>query len=126
MTSLTSAPLIEYSRFVDRDMFMRFRGGGVGHASTRDATIPLLSDRPCEERQNADTLEDIIEEELLEDIEEKPLGDSLLVEDELPQVEEVAEGELLEDDHIASENEHSGESQDGSECPEEGIDYDDM
>ena len=25
-------------RFVDRDMMMRFRGGGVGHKSTREVT----------------------------------------------------------------------------------------
>ncbi|KAF6743071.1 hypothetical protein DFP72DRAFT_1053502 [Ephemerocybe angulata] len=31
--------------FVDRDMFMRFRGGGVGHKHTRDATDFFLNDR---------------------------------------------------------------------------------
>jgi hypothetical protein len=31
--------------FVDRDMFMRFRGGGVGHRTTREATNVFLSDR---------------------------------------------------------------------------------
>ena len=31
--------------FVDRDMAMRFRGGGVGHTSTRAATNTFLSDR---------------------------------------------------------------------------------
>ncbi|KAF8165838.1 hypothetical protein B0H34DRAFT_856090 [Crassisporium funariophilum] len=31
--------------FSDRDMMMRFRGGGVGHASTRNATNLFLSDR---------------------------------------------------------------------------------
>ncbi|TFY53971.1 hypothetical protein EVG20_g9898 [Dentipellis fragilis] len=30
--------------FVDRDMFMRFRGGGVGHKSTRDATRCFYDD----------------------------------------------------------------------------------
>jgi hypothetical protein len=32
-------------RFVDRDMMMRYRGGGVGHKSTRDATDWFLNDR---------------------------------------------------------------------------------
>ncbi|PPQ73389.1 hypothetical protein CVT24_008509 [Panaeolus cyanescens] len=32
--------------FADRDMMMRFRGGGVGHLSTRAATNWFLSDRP--------------------------------------------------------------------------------
>ncbi|KIK26402.1 hypothetical protein PISMIDRAFT_274760 [Pisolithus microcarpus 441] len=31
--------------FVDRDMFMRFRGGAVGHKTTREATRCLLDDR---------------------------------------------------------------------------------
>ncbi|KAK2467950.1 hypothetical protein APHAL10511_000245 [Amanita phalloides] len=31
--------------FVDRDMFIRFRGGGVGHKSTRKETDQFLSDR---------------------------------------------------------------------------------
>lgn len=31
--------------FVDRDMFMRFRGGGVGHRSTRNATQTFCNDR---------------------------------------------------------------------------------
>ena len=37
-------------RFVDRDMFMRFRGGGIGHKPTREATDHFLKDRhPTEE-----------------------------------------------------------------------------
>ncbi|KAF9033835.1 hypothetical protein BJ165DRAFT_1615947 [Panaeolus papilionaceus] len=32
--------------FADRDMVMRFRGGGVGHHSTRQATDRFLTDRP--------------------------------------------------------------------------------
>lgn len=31
-------------RFVDRDMMMRFRGGGVGHKSTREVTDQFLVD----------------------------------------------------------------------------------
>ncbi|KAG2129732.1 hypothetical protein DEU56DRAFT_758019, partial [Suillus clintonianus] len=31
--------------FVDRDMLMRFRGGGVGHRTTREATDGFLDDR---------------------------------------------------------------------------------
>ena len=33
------------SRFADRDIFMRFRGGGVGHSSTRAATNFFKKDR---------------------------------------------------------------------------------
>ncbi len=38
-----------YFRFVDRDIGMRFRGGGVGHTSTREATDKFCSDRPASE-----------------------------------------------------------------------------
>ncbi|KAG6849498.1 hypothetical protein C0991_011473, partial [Blastosporella zonata] len=31
--------------FVDRDMIMQFRSGGVGHKSLRDATNAFISDR---------------------------------------------------------------------------------
>jgi hypothetical protein len=34
-----------YNSFADRDMLMRFRGGGVGHRTTRKATDGFLSDR---------------------------------------------------------------------------------
>lgn len=29
---------LAFARFVDRDMFMRFRGGGIGHKSTQERT----------------------------------------------------------------------------------------
>jgi len=32
------------TRFVDRDMFLRFRGGGVGHKATRESTQCCLDD----------------------------------------------------------------------------------
>jgi hypothetical protein len=34
-----------YCRFSDRDLMMRFRGGGVGHKSTREATDFFRKDR---------------------------------------------------------------------------------
>jgi hypothetical protein len=34
-----------YNSFADRDMLMRFRGGGVSHRTTRKATDDFLSDR---------------------------------------------------------------------------------
>ncbi|KIL58216.1 hypothetical protein M378DRAFT_86772, partial [Amanita muscaria Koide BX008] len=38
--------------FVDRDMTMRYFGGGVGHASTREATDFFLLDRHQEELED--------------------------------------------------------------------------
>jgi len=32
------------NRFVDRDMFMRFRGGGVGHKATNSFTTAFCQD----------------------------------------------------------------------------------
>lgn len=43
-----------YSRFVDRDMVMRFRGGGVGHASTRAATDIFKEDRDTLDAESRD------------------------------------------------------------------------
>ena len=37
--------------FVDRDMFMRYRGGGVGHRVTREAMRCLLNDRDVLDKQ---------------------------------------------------------------------------
>ncbi len=51
--------LITLNRFVDRDMFMRFRGGGVGHKSTREATNQCLQDRhPTEAQLTSENIED--------------------------------------------------------------------
>lgn len=38
--------------FVDRDMFMRFRGGGVGHKSTSQATQFAYDDRDVMDTNN--------------------------------------------------------------------------
>ena len=38
-------PPIKFNSFSDRDLLMRFRGGGVGHKSTREATDSFRSDR---------------------------------------------------------------------------------
>lgn len=43
--------------FVDRDMLMRFRGGGVGHRTTREATVGFLSDHdPLDVRHTGTTV----------------------------------------------------------------------
>ncbi|KAG6824136.1 hypothetical protein H0H92_007879 [Tricholoma furcatifolium] len=51
--------LYNIGMFVDHDMIMRFRGGGVGHKSTREATNIFLSDRHrtewVNERRDDDT-----------------------------------------------------------------------
>lgn len=42
---LCSRQLLIIVRFADRDLMMRFRGGGVGHKSTREATDFFKKDR---------------------------------------------------------------------------------
>jgi hypothetical protein len=42
------------SRFVDRDMFMRFRGGGVGYKVTRESDDFLQSDRAATKVEDSD------------------------------------------------------------------------
>jgi hypothetical protein len=125
------------SRFVDRDMFMPFRGGGIGHLSTGDATKSLLLDRPYDEFQNINNLEDIVEDDLLEDVADEKLLEDMaedellqeIAEGELPEdilggePEDIAEGELVEDG-TAGVHERDNESQNESECLEEGSDYD--
>ena len=37
-----------FPRFVDRDMFMRFRGGGVGHRATHEHTKPMSQEAGTE------------------------------------------------------------------------------
>ena len=68
----------QFSRFVDHDMFMRFRGGGVGHRATRERTDPIS--------QEADTT---IPDENKDNFEADSLGD----------------GEQLEEDESSSESE---------------------
>ena len=45
-------------RFVDRDMFMRFRGGGVGHQSIRQVSQQLLQENAGEDESGRETSEE--------------------------------------------------------------------
>jgi hypothetical protein len=92
----------QFARFVDRDMFMRFRGGGVGHRATREHTEPMS--------QEADTTipdknEDNFEDELLDDGEDSEWED-----DEL---ESSSESDIGEGEHDEDEDDFDGE--DGEE-----------
>jgi hypothetical protein len=50
-------------RFADRDLMMRFRGGGVGHKTTRQATNFFKKDRHTSDVQNSmEPTSDIVEE----------------------------------------------------------------
>ena len=73
------------SRFVDRDMFMRYRGGGIGHTSTRGTHQSLLDDR--------------------EDVQDVGEWDSMRDAD-IPNEEEEDYEDLLEDETESESNSH--------------------
>ena len=60
-------------RFADRDLMMRFRGGGVGHKSTRQATDFFKKDRHTSDvqKQKSDVVE--IFEEMNEELENEKM-----------------------------------------------------
>jgi hypothetical protein len=79
----TSSSLIEYSyRFADRDLLMRFRGGGVGHMSTREATDSFKKDRDRLDERSAADVEDDQDELMAEEREPEPEDEDEVDEDE--------------------------------------------
>ncbi|KIL54289.1 hypothetical protein M378DRAFT_19051 [Amanita muscaria Koide BX008] len=58
--------------FCDRDMVMRFRGGGVGHKSTREETDQFLNDRHVLDVVGGTS---DVDDETMEDTEEQPTED---------------------------------------------------
>jgi hypothetical protein len=56
-------------RFADRDLIMRFRGGGVGHKSTREATDSFKKDRDqLDIESNVSNVEDVENNETMPEI----------------------------------------------------------
>ena len=93
----------QFPRFVDHDMFMRFRGGGVGHRATRKHTEAMT--------QEADTT---IPDKNEDNSEEDETGDSEQLEDsELELSSESDIGEETRKDVGEPEDEFDGE--DGEE-----------
>ena len=64
-------------RFADRDLMMRFRGGGVGHKSTREATDSFKKDR-----DQLDVKSDIENDKAMPEILEPEPGEEEIEEDE--------------------------------------------
>ncbi|KIJ06917.1 hypothetical protein PAXINDRAFT_19881 [Paxillus involutus ATCC 200175] len=85
--------------FVDRDMFMRFRGGGVGHKPIRNAAQCLLEDR-----DELDKIPFVKESE-------RATGSPAGSEDRM----ETGDEENEEDEGSASEGEGQGESENDSD-----------
>ncbi|KAF6742517.1 hypothetical protein DFP72DRAFT_830415 [Ephemerocybe angulata] len=102
--------------FVDRDMFMRYRGGGIGHVTTRAATNTLLGDRDDEDlsRRSPDSSdssdvemdgssedgEGVVDDEVLDDVLE--VDNEELLDDE--GWEDIDDGELSQSDEELNED----------------------
>lgn len=74
-------------RFVDRDMVMRFRGGGVGHTSTRAATDVFKKDRDTLDLKSYQA------RQIFSDVENE---DCMSADEDSDERVEVDEGELSE------------------------------
>ncbi|KAG2136442.1 hypothetical protein DEU56DRAFT_756347 [Suillus clintonianus] len=102
--------------FVDRDMFMRYRGGGVGHKPIHEATRCLLNDRDA-----LDQLPFMMEKEREAQSSDDEMADS--VEGGDNEEDESEDGESEEDNAIDIED---SADEDGNEDePGSGEDQDD-
>jgi hypothetical protein len=91
--------LLMLFRFADRDLMMRFRGGGVGHKSTRQATDFFKKDRHASDLQKS----------TLEEPEEMNNSES----EESGKMERSSESDV--DDEEDDYGYHLGEDESGSE-----------
>lgn len=100
-------------RFVDRDMFMRYRGGAVGHKSTRNATHCVFNDR--------DPLDKATERrEVVEKPNERVGGENDCDEDVDSDMHDEDEEANEDEDNEDDDNNEEGDPEDG-----EGRDADD-
>ena len=109
-------------RFADRDLMMRFRGGGVGHTgkSTRQATDFFKKDRHILDVQTSfEQTSDIVVEEL--QVEERNDLDSELERMERSTESDAASDEELEDDcgYRLGEDQSNSEEEESSEDSDE-------
>ncbi|KDR80175.1 hypothetical protein GALMADRAFT_62788 [Galerina marginata CBS 339.88] len=100
------------NKFVDRDMAMRYRGGGVGHKSTREATDFFKTDRdPLDIKRRG---------------RKQPSGDEIDEGDSDEGDGDEGEGDTDEDDEdemeYGSEEEENDDDDDDDEAEEEGDD----
>jgi hypothetical protein len=97
-------------------MFMRYRGGGVGHSSTREATNKFLHDRDrLDVRDGDESDEGDIEEDEIED-EHRHQGGSHEEDERRPQGASDVDGEddVADAGHISGGDEADGASGDGN------------
>ena len=119
------------TRFVDRDMFMRLRGGGIGHKATCDWDDILRQDRgrPVED-EDSDTIMrddendgDTQEARDTGDLDARDAQDSIGEPDELPdEWEDIAEWEGVMKGGEDGEEDDNNNASDADESDEDHID----
>lgn len=113
---------ISSHRFVDRDMFMRFRGGGVGHKSFQKSIKRFCDDRwPEEKKDTAARQQAEITEPELEDVPEIILQPSkcevdIELADSVDEDSENASEQELEVDLDGLQSDDELDGSQGSEC----------
>lgn len=104
--------------FVDRDIFMRYWGGGVGHKSTRDATDFFLSDRDTadiqrQQQRSSSKNEKEVEDEDEDEDEDPPLDDENDIDVEALEAEILDYGYELPDSSDESSDEETDDESAG-------------
>ena len=97
-------------RFADRDLMMRFRGGGVGHKSTREATDSFKKDRDHldikSHIEDDDAMPEILEpqpyEEEIEEDEEEDYGYAAATDSEVESA--MGDGDNSADEYFGPED----------------------
>jgi hypothetical protein len=90
-----AAQFLKFQRFADRDLMMRFRGGGVGHKSTREATNFFKMDR--DRLDIGATLDDDCDVAIEFDDDEELESDEIVDEETVDQQQEDNYGYTKED-----------------------------
>jgi hypothetical protein len=121
--SIYDAFLLNLSfRFVDRDMFMRFRGGGVGHKSIQKKIHKFCNDRWPEERNDTPPHSPVQPTDENEETAAQPEGSALInpnAEDvELPEEEAESNSEDGDDD-----SDEEGSEDEADEADSDDLEY---
>ena len=109
--------------FVDRDMAMRFRGGGVGHKSTRVATDSFLTDRDrldCQVGTMGNEAED--NDDGCSDGEGQPANDTI---DDDKRMDEDGDEDVIHVDHWNDEDDWEEDNEDEEDLTDDALGPDD-
>ncbi|KAI5896073.1 uncharacterized protein SCHCODRAFT_02492911 [Schizophyllum commune H4-8] len=108
--------------FSDRDMFMRYRGGGIGHKGIAEATRIFLEDR--EVYADSEDEEGTIEDEVMTDVPTTEVRDDYQPED-MQQPAPEAPSDEFDDEFWDSDAEEDGQPTGHQSAAEEALDLGD-